>query len=257
MSFIPENTPFIALPTALKGKVTPNQLSVIWVLQSYYPNIWPSYSTIAKDAMMSPRTVIRTVNQLVELGLLQKQVRIDENNQKTNCYRVAVWQHFKPTPVLTPSLTRGGVIESQGYDRESQGVCQKVIGAMTQSHPNYNKLTKTNNYKTISQKKPADKFFEPFWESYRKIPLSMRVVSQSKKLAKAEFAKLSKKTQEKILDCLQADIRARTKQLKNDNFTPLFPDCFRYLKNGQFEQYLLTVSKKPTTLGKPKQNTPF
>ena len=86
MSFIPENTPFIALPTALKGKVTPNQLSVIWVLQSYYPNIWPSYQTIAKDAMMSPRTVIRTVNQLVELGLLQKQVRIDENNQRTNCY---------------------------------------------------------------------------------------------------------------------------------------------------------------------------
>ena len=80
MSFIPENTPFIALPTALKGKVTPNQLSVIWVLQSYYPNIWPSYQTIAKDAMMSSRTVIRTVNQLVELGLLQKQIRIDENN---------------------------------------------------------------------------------------------------------------------------------------------------------------------------------
>jgi len=257
MSFIPENTPFIALPTALKGKVTPNQLSVIWVLQSYYPNIWPSYSTIAKDAMMSPRTVIRTVNQLVELGLLQKQIRIDENNQRTNCYRVAVWQHFKPTPVIGPSITNRGVIESQGYDRESQGVCQKVIAPMSQSHPNYNNLTKTNNYKTISQKKPVDKFFEPFWEAYRKIPTSMRVVSQSKKLAKVEFSKLSKKTQEKILDCLQADIRARTKQLNNDNFTPLFPDCFRYLKNGQFEQYLLTVSKKPTTLRKPKLNTPF
>ena len=49
----------------------------------------------------------------------------------------------------------------------------------------------------------------------------------------------------------------RKKQLNNDNFTPLFPDCFRYLKNGQFEQYLLTVSKKPTTLGRPKLNTPF
>ena len=42
---------------------------------------------------------------------------------------------------------------------------------------------------------------------------------QSKKLAKAEFSKLGKKTQEKILDCLQADIRARSKQLKNDNFS--------------------------------------
>ncbi len=252
MSFIPENTPFIALPTALKGKVTPNQLSVIWVLQSYYPNIWPSYQTIAKDSMMSPRTVIRTVNQLVELGLLQKQIRIDENNQMTNCYRVTVWQHFKPTPVISPSITKGGVLESQGGDRESQGVCQKVIAPMSESHPNYNNLTKTKL--TI---KPISSFFEPFWEAYRKIPTSMRVVSQSKKLAKAEFSKLSKKTQEKILDCLQADIRARSKQLKNDNFTPLFPDCFRYLKNGQYEQYLLTVSKNATTLGKPKQNTPF
>jgi len=118
-------------------------------------------------------------------------------------------------------------------------------------------LTKTNNYKTISQKKPADKFFEPFWEAYRKIPTSMRVVSQSKKLAKAEFSKLGKKTQEKIFDCLQADIRARKKQLNNDNFTPLFPDCFRYLKNGQYEQYLLTLNKKPATFRKPKLNTPF
>ena len=122
---------------------------------------------------------------------------------------------------------------------------------MSEVHPKKNNITKTNNYKTISS------FFEPFWEAYRKIPTSMRVVSQSKKLAKAEFSKLGKKTQEKILDCLQADIRARSKQLKNDNFTPLFPDCFRYLKNGQYEQYLLTVSNKKTTLGKPQQNTPF
>jgi len=85
----------------------------------------------------------------------------------------------------------------------------------------------------------------------------MRVVSQSKKLAKAEFSKLGKKTQEKIFDCLQADIRARKKQLNNDNFTPLFPDCFRYLKNGQYEQYLLTLNKKPATFRKPKLNTPF
>ena len=125
MSFIPENTPFIALPTALKGKVTPNQLSVIWVLQSYYPNIWPSYQTIAKDAMMSSRTVIRTVNQLVELGLLQKQIRIDENNQMTNCYRVTVWQHFKPTPVISPSVTRGGVLESQGVTESHRGHVRK------------------------------------------------------------------------------------------------------------------------------------
>ena len=248
MSFIPENTPFIALPTALKGKVTPNQLSVIWCLQSYYPNIWPSYATIAKDAMMSPRTVIRTVNQLVELGLLQKQIRIDEHNQRTNCYRVAVWQHFKSTPVIGPSVTNRGVIESQGYVRESQGVCQKVIAPMSQSHPKKNNITKTNNYK--------NKSFEPFWKTYLEIPKDMRTISLSKKPAYREFMNLDAKTREKLKQCLEADIRARTKSLKADKFTPMFPDAHRWISKGQYEQYLLTLDKKPATLKKPN-NTPF
>ena len=248
MSFIPENTPFIALPTALKGKVTPNQLSVIWCLQSYYPNIWPSYATIAKDAMMSPRTVIRTVNQLVELGLLQKQIRIDENNQRTNCYRVAVWQHFKPTSVIGPSVTNRGVIESQGYDRESQGVCQKVIAPMSQSHPKKNNITKTNNYK--------NKSFEPFWKTYLEIPKDMRTISLSKKPAYKEFMKLDAKTRDKLKQCLEADLRARTKSLKADKFTPMFPDAHRWISKGQYEQYLLTLNKKPATFRKPN-NTPF
>ena len=248
MSFIPENTPFIALPTALKGKVTPNQLSVIWVLQSYYPNIWPSYATIAKDAMMSPRTVIRTVNQLVELGLLQKQIRIDENNQRTNCYRVAVWQHFKPTPVIGPSVTNRGVIESQGYDRESQGVCQKVIAPMSQSHPKKNNITKTNNYK--------NKSFEPFWKTYLGIPRDMRSISQSKSDTYKQFMKLDANTRDKLKQCLEADLRARTRSLKQDKFTPLFPDAHRWISKGQYEQYLLTLDKKPITFRKPK-TTPF
>lgn len=248
MSFIPENTPFIALPTALKGKVTPNQLAVIWVLQSYYPNIWPSYQTIAKDAMMSSRTVIRTVNQLVELGLLQKQIRIDENNQMTNCYRVTVWQHFKPTPVISPSITRGGVLESQGGDRESQGVCHKVIAPMSQSHPKKNNITKTNNYK--------NKSFEPFWKSYLAIPKDMRSLSQSKSDTYKQFMKLDAKTRDKLKDCLEADLRARTRSLKQDKFTPMFPDACRYISKGQYEQYLLTLDKKAPTFRKPK-TTPF
>ena len=248
MSFIPENTPFIALPTALKGKVTPNQLSVIWVLQSYYPNIWPSYQTIAKDAMMSSRTVIRTVNQLVELGQLQKQIRIDENNQMTNCYRVTVWQHFKPIPVISPSVTRGGVLESQGGDRKSEGSCQKVIAPMSQSHPKKNNITKTNNYK--------NKSFEPFWKTYLEIPKDMRTISLSKKPAYNEFMKLDAKTRDKLKQCLEADLRARLKLLKQDKFTPLFPDAHRWISKGQYEQYLLTATNKAVTFKKPK-NTPF
>ena len=190
MSFIPENTPFIALPSALKGKVTPYQLSVLWVLQSYYPNIWPSYATIAKDAKMSRSSVIRTVNELVELGLLQKQYRIDEFNQKTNCYRVSIWQQCKALPVPDPAINGRYLTGTGGGVTQTLGGCQSDTGVVSELHPKKNNITKTNNYKTISS------FFEPFWEAYRKIPTSMRVVSQSKKLAKAEFSKLGKYTQE-------------------------------------------------------------
>ena len=233
MSIIPENTPFVALPTALKGKLTSHQHHVIWVLQSYYPNIWPSYATIAKDTMMSRSTVIRTIHQLEKLGLLQKQYRIDENNQKTNCYRVTIWNQCKALPVKDPTFT-GGYLTG--------------TGVVSEVHPKKNNITKTNNYK--------NKSFDPFWKAYLAIPKDMRTISLSKRPVYNEFMKLDTNTRDKLKQCLEADIRARTKQLKQDKFTPLFPDAHRWIRNGQFEQYLLTVDKKPITLKKLK-NTPF
>ena len=64
MSFIPEKTPFVSLPTALKGRIDPYELAVLWVLQSYYPNIWPSYSTIAKDAKIGRNKVVKVIKSL-------------------------------------------------------------------------------------------------------------------------------------------------------------------------------------------------
>jgi len=255
MSFIPENTPFIALPSSLKGKITPYQLMVLWVLQSYYPNIWPSYATIAKDANMSRSTVIRTVNELVKLELLQKQYRIDEHNQKTNCYRVNIWSQCKALPIPDPSfqagyLTGTGVVSERngGGVTETLRQCQRNTGGVSEIHPKKNNITKTNNYK--------NKSFEPFWKIYLEIPKDMRTISLSKKLAYNEFMKLDTKTRDKLKNCLEADIRARRKSLKADKFTPLFPDAHRWIKNGQYEQYLLTATKKASTFRKPK-NTPF
>ena len=249
MSFIPENTPFIALPTALKGKVTPYQLSIIWVLQSYYPNIWPSYATIAKDAKMSRSSVIRTVNELVELGLLQKQYRIDEFNQKTNCYRVSIWQQCKALPVPDLAISGRYLTGTGGSVTQTLGGCQTDTGVVSEVHPKKNNITKTNNYK--------NKSFEPFWKAYLAIPKDMRSLSQSKSETYKQFMKLDAKTRDKLKDCLEADLRARTRSLKQDKFTPMFPDACRYISKGQYEQYMLTVSNKKTTLGKPKQNTPF
>ena len=248
MSFIPENTPFIALPSALKGKVTPYQLSVLWELQSYYPNIWPSYATIAKDAKMSRSSVIRTVSELVELGLLQKQYRIDEFNQKTNCYRVTIWQQCKALPVPDPAIHGRYLTGTRGGVTQTLGEYQKDTDPVSEVHPKKNNITKTNIYK--------NKSFEPFWKAYLEIPKDMRTISLSKKPAYSEFMKLDAKTRDKLKDCLMADLRARTKTVKADKFTPLFPDAHRWIKNGQYEQYLLTLDKKAPTFRKPK-TTPF
>ena len=84
----------------------------------------------------------------------------------------------------------------------------------------------------------------------------MRTISLSKKLAYNEFMKLDTNTRDKLKQCLEADLRARTKSLKADKFTPLFSDAHRWIKNGQYEQYLLTLEKKAPTFKKPKA-TPF
>ena len=248
MSFIPENTPFIALPTALKGKVTPYQLSVLWVLQSYYPNIWPSYPKIAQDAKMSRDKVIKTVAELVELGLLQKQYRIDEYGQRTNCYRVTIWHQCKTLPVPDTSNHAGSLIHTTPVAKNYPPSTPQLPPQSLRTTLTKTTLSKTNIYK--------NKSFEPFWKTYLEIPKNMRTISLSKKLAYNEFMKLDTKTREKLKDCLEADIRARTKTLKADKFTPLFPDAHRWIKNGQFEQYLLTLDKKALKFRKPK-TTPF
>ena len=248
MSFIPENTPFIALPTALKGKVTPYQLSVLWVLQSYYPNIWPSYPKIAKDAKMCRDKVIKTVAELEELGLLQKQYRVDEYGQRTNCYRVNIWSQCKALPVPDTSIHAGSLIHTTPVVNNYPPSMSQLPPQSLRTTLTKTMLSKTNIYK--------NKSFEPFWKTYLEIPKNMRVISLSKKLAYNEFMKLDTKTRDKLKQCLEADIRARTKQLKQDKFTPLFSDAHRWIKNGQYEQYLLTLDKKPVTFRKPK-NHPF
>ena len=147
-------------------------------------------------------------------------------------------------------LLLGGISQELGGGvTQTLGGCQRDTGVVSEVHPKKNKLTKTINYK--------NKSFEPFWKTYLGIPKDMRSISQSKSDTYKQFMKLDTKTRDKLKDCLEADLRARTKSLKADKFTPLFPDAHRWIKNGQYEQYLLTVSNKKTKLGKPKQNTPF
>ena len=87
-------------------------------------------------------------------------------------------------------------------------------------------------------------------------------ISQSKKPAFTEWQKLDKQTKEKLPDCLKADIEARIKKIRNAEWCPMFPDCFRWIKNGQYEQFLelrkrQTKSKLNPMLANKASNQPF
>ena len=254
MSFIPENTPFVSLPTALKGRIDPHQLAVLWVLQSYYPNIWPSYSTISKDAGMCRTKVIHTVEQLCSLGWLQKVSRTDEHGQKTNAYRVTVWHECRvPTPQLSSSEPQS-ISATSTPDELPQCISATRGGVSDEPEVKQVKLKQKTKKKGYSEK------FESFWKKYQS--QNNKCVSQSKKPAFREWEQLDKKTQEKLEDALEADQRLRVKLIRDGKFVPMWPDCFRWIKNGQYEQFLELREQKSKSrlnpmLAKKASDQPF
>ena len=254
MSFIPENTPFVSLPTALKGRISPHQLAGLWVLQSYYPNIWPSYSTISKDAGMCRTKVIHTVEQLCSLGWLQKVSRTDEHGQKTNAYRVTVWHECRvPTPQLSSSEPQS-ISATSTPDELPQCISTTRGGVSDEPEVKQVKLKQKTKKKGYSEK------FESFWKKYQS--QNNKCVSQSKKPAYREWEQLDKKTQEKLEDALEADQRLRVKLIRDGKFVPMWPDCFRWIKNGQYEQFLELREQKSKSrlnpmLAKKASDQPF
>ena len=255
MSFIPENTPFVSLPTALKGRIDPHQLAVLWVLQSYYPNIWPSYSTIAKDAGMCRTKVIHTVEQLCSLGWLQKVSRTDEHGQKTNAYRVTVWHECRvPVPQLSSSEPQS---ISATSSPDKLGGCTTTTRGGVSHEPEVKQV----KLKQKTKRKKYTKDFEHFWKMYTEMKCD-KSVSQSKKPAFEAWQKLDKEIKQKLPDCLQADIDARIKKIRKNEWVPQFPDCHRWISKGQYEQFLelrkrQIESKLNPMLANKASNQPF
>ena len=242
MSFIPENTPFVSLPTALKGRIDPHQLAVLWVLQSYYPNIWPSYSTIAQDAGMCRSKVIHTVEQLCSLGWLQKVSRTDEHGQKTNAYRVTVWHECKVPSPQKASIDAGCISTTSVPDTPP------LVADVNPPGVPHTPEVKQTKLKQKTKKGGYTEKFESFWKKYQQQP--NKCVSQSKKPAFREWEQLDKTTKEKLEDCLEADSRLRVKLIREGKFVPMWPDCFRWIRNGQYEQFL--ELRKPENQSKLK-----
>lgn len=249
----------------MKGKVDPYQLAVLWVLQSYYPNIWPSYATIAKDAKIGRNKVVKVIKSLCENGWLQKIGRVDDSGQATNAYRVTVWHELKVEPPSSESLLNTTTHpELQNPSKQPQSFSDTSIpqilpqsfsdtrGGIPEIHElkqiKLKQITKTNNIYTDE--------FNDFWNQYQKI--KKRASGQSKKLTFQHYNKLSKKIQSQLKPALLRAIADQNKIEKDGGFVTCFPNAFKWLRDGYYEVFLYVQEpKSKLKLESRNKNVPF
>ncbi len=199
--------------------------------------------------------VIHTVEQLVSLGWLQKINRVDENGKKTNAYKVTVWHECRvPTPSQTSSEPTS--ISATSTPNELGRCISTTRGGLPDELE-----VKQVKLKQKTKKNQYTKDFEHFWKMYTEMNCD-KCVSQSKKPAFDAWQKLDKETKAKLPDCLQADINARIKKIRNAEWVPQFPDCHRWISKGQYEQFLelrkrQTKSRLNPMLANKASNQPF
>jgi hypothetical protein len=83
---------FTALPNWMRGRFTPNELALIWCIQSYCPTERPSVGRLAEDAGLSVASVGRLMRVLERDGVLCRVHRFDEHGaQLANGHEVRIW----------------------------------------------------------------------------------------------------------------------------------------------------------------------
>lgn len=257
MTFISQGVAFTSLPTALRGKLQPNQLAVLWVIQSYAganADCWPSLQTIADGAGMSKRCAITTVGQLESLGHLQRERRYkDRGDQSTNVYRVTV-NHLAnvPDPHADSAPPRCISFTTPVQDLHYPGA---------ESAPELDtRELNTRELKTAIKGSKGKKRgrlaytpeFEAFWNQYKKTP--KRAGSGAKLEAFNQYKKLTRDVQEALEGALKAAIRERARNEQASGFGAHFPHCSKWLKNGYYEDFLQSATAapaKPSPLAHP------
>jgi len=248
MSFVPQGVPFTSLPTALRGKLQPNQLAVLWVIQTYAganADCWPSVQTIADGACMSRRCAITTVGQLESLGYLQRERRFkNRGDQSTNVYRVTVNHHANapdPHAEFAPPLCISCTppVQNLHYPRAE-------FAPELNTEELDTKELKTASKGSKGQKRGRLAYspeFQAFWNQYKKAP--KRAQGGSKSKAYAEYKKLARDIQEALEGALRSAIKERARAERTDGFGAFFPHCCRWLKDGYYEDFLETATSNP------------
>lgn len=119
MTRITGQQPFTALPNWIiekqkrqPGWLSCHELCVLLILQHFAAgaghgdDVFPSQSTIAACTGISKSSVIRSIAGLVDKNLIEKTPRYDELGQRTNLYRLMIWDGLpigdEPCPASPP-----------------------------------------------------------------------------------------------------------------------------------------------------------
>lgn len=263
MSFLSQGIPFTALPSALRGKLQPNQLAILWVIQTYTganQNCWPSIKTIADGSCVSVRTARAVVGQLESMGLLQLERRFTEQgHSSTNLYRVTV-NHLANTPepsfdgAAESAYTPGSICRTPRQELPPPPAGNAVPPGSICRLTKYIELdteeldtTELKNQQPEAAKgrkkreKPAySEQFLAFWQQYQKI--KKRASGQSKPRAWSEYKKLASGPQKGLEGALKAAIKDQAVAERNGGFATPFPDCFRWLRDGRYESFFETAT---------------
>jgi len=148
---------FTALPNWIfeKQKLQPGwlscqELSVLMVLQHFAGGIgcgdevFPSQKTISSCAGISKSTVIRCISALIEKNLIEKTPRYDDSGQKTNLYRLMIWDGLpsgeEGLTELAPVSRRHPPV-SEGHPPVSEGQGPPVTETRAPCHSDKRTIT--------------------------------------------------------------------------------------------------------------------
>ena len=120
---------FSAIKWAFKQPVSPTEKLVLLFLADHAnektQQCWPSLGTIARESGLSTRSVIRSMNKLSELGLLERADRFSNNRQTSNIYTLKIG-NTPPLGLIDP-LTRSDTESPSPVTQSHPRGCHRVI----------------------------------------------------------------------------------------------------------------------------------
>lgn len=97
---------FTTVPTEVLLELTPyQQLIMVWLCHHANKDMscFPSYSTLVKESKLSRSTIIKTINELAVLKLLEKASRRDDKGDHSNIYQLNI--NLDPCRVTNPPVS--------------------------------------------------------------------------------------------------------------------------------------------------------